>query len=58
MPGLSNLNKILQAVKDGDISMSYAKKAKRAIGKKPKQNRPKDFRKKTNKRSINKTRTY
>ena len=58
MPGLSNLNKILQAVKDGDISMSYAKKAKRAIGKKPKQNRPKDFKKKSKKRNINKTRTY
>ena len=34
MPGLSSLNKILKAVKAGDISPSYARKAKRAIGQK------------------------
>ena len=40
MPGLSSLNKILKAVKAGDISPSYARKAKAAIGKKPKRKRP------------------
>jgi len=53
MPGLSSLNKILKAVKAGDISESYARKAKRAIGKKPKQSRPKEF----NKKKSNRTKT-
>lgn len=50
MPGLSSLSKILKAVKAGDISESYARKAKRAIGKKPKQPRPKEFSKKNSKK--------
>ena len=51
MPGLSSLNKILKAVAAGDISPSYARKAKRAIGKKPKQRRPKEFTKKKSNRT-------
>ena len=51
MPGLSSLNKILKAVKAGDISPSYARKAKRAIGQKPKQRRPKEFTKKKSNRT-------
>tara|TARA_R110002051_G_scaffold60491_1_gene110695 strand:- start:2461 stop:2646 length:186 start_codon:yes stop_codon:yes gene_type:complete len=54
MPGLSSLNKILKAVRDGDISPSYARKAKRAIGKKPKQTRPKEFNKKKSKKDKTK----
>lgn len=50
MPGLSSLSKILKAVKAGDISESYARKAKRAIGEKPKQTRPKEFNKKKSKK--------
>tara|TARA_R110000744_G_scaffold110240_2_gene208040 strand:- start:844 stop:1032 length:189 start_codon:yes stop_codon:yes gene_type:complete len=51
MPGLSSLNKILKAVRAGDISPSYARKAKRAIGQKPKQRRPKEFTKKKSNRT-------
>ena len=54
MPGLSSLNKILKAVRAGDISPSYARKAKRAIGKKPKQTRPKEFNKKKSKKDKTK----
>ena len=36
MPGLNSLNKILRAVRDGLITGEHAKKAKRALGKKPK----------------------
>ena len=54
MPGLSSLNKILKAVKAGDISPSYARKAKRAIGQKSKQPRPKEFNKKKSKKDKTK----
>ena len=54
MPGLSSLNKILKAVKAGDISPSYAREAKRAIGQKPKQTRPKEFNKKKSKKDKTK----
>ena len=54
MPGLSSLNKILKAVAAGDISPSYARKAKRAIGQKSKQTRPKEFNKKNSKKDKTK----
>ncbi len=46
MPGLSSLSKILKAIRAGDISESYARKARRAISKKSKQSRSKEFDKK------------